>query len=62
MLVTPTPAGIDVIELAKARRQRVPGGARAGIAPCCDHHCPRMPTMNMRSEKFECAGWSGHTR
>ena len=26
------------------------------------HHCPRTPNVNMRSEKFECPGWSGHTR
>ena len=37
--------------------------ARAGLqSNGSGHHCPRMPTMNMRSEKFECAGWSGHTR
>ena len=27
-----------------------------------DHHCPRTPNVYMRSEKVECAGWSGQTR
>jgi hypothetical protein len=38
-------------------------------APChisrskhTDHHCPRTPTVYMRSEKVECPTWSGHTR
>lgn len=43
------------------RRMRVSCAPSSAVVPPA-HHCPRTPTMNMRSEKFECAGWSGHTR